>query len=390
MNKLLELNNKFSLFTILRNLLENDLFKVFSSFCMENGIIEKNKLYTKFVSIIYSNGADLAKYVSKLLFENENIYVKLIAKNEKIIDEINEAMIFEIDTLNEFIKIDPSLFKEELNILGYFPKYVSSNIDLKKEYMNRISNVSLYGYGIYATNAMFQISDKGEIIPVISADKINFNNFIGYTNERKQVVKNTISFLENKPSQNVLLYGDAGTGKSSTVKAIVNEYFKLGLRLIEIRKNQLHLLSNIMGQISEYPLKFIIFIDDLSLNSNDDNFSMLKAMLEGSASSIANNALLYATSNRRHIVKETFDERENDIHRNDTIQESISLSSRFGLTILFQKPDKVLYLEIVNTLAKRNNLNIDKNELEIKAEAFALKKGYRSARCAEQFIKSIM
>jgi predicted AAA+ superfamily ATPase len=145
-----------------------------------------------------------------------------------------------------------------------------------------------------------------------------------------------------------------------------------------------------MGKISENPLKFIIFIDDLSFNHNDDNFSMLKATLEGSASVKAKNAVIYATSNRRHIVKETFSDREgNDIHRNDTVQETLSLSERFGLTILFAKPEKKLYLEIVHELAIRNGIEITP-ELDTKAEAFALNRGYRSARCAEQFIDSLL
>jgi predicted AAA+ superfamily ATPase len=146
-----------------------------------------------------------------------------------------------------------------------------------------------------------------------------------------------------------------------------------------------------MGKISENPLKFIIFIDDLSFNKNDDNFSMLKAALEGSASAKAENAVIYATSNRRHIVKESFQDREgSDIHRNDTIQETLSLSERFGLTVLFSKPDKRLYLEIVHELAERNNIKCDLAKLDVDAEAFALRRGYRSARCAEQFINSLL
>ena len=145
-----------------------------------------------------------------------------------------------------------------------------------------------------------------------------------------------------------------------------------------------------MGKVRGNPLKFIIFIDDLSFQKSDDNFSMLKAALEGSAAARADNAVIYATSNRRHIVKENFGDREGgDVHRNDTLQETLSLSERFGLVVYYQKPDKKLYLEIVNRLAERYSLKIGKEELEIKAEAFALKKGNRSARCAEQFIDSL-
>jgi predicted AAA+ superfamily ATPase len=146
-----------------------------------------------------------------------------------------------------------------------------------------------------------------------------------------------------------------------------------------------------MAKISGNPLKFIIFIDDLSFNKNNDDFSMLKAALEGSASVTAENAVIYATSNRRHIIKESFGDREgDDVHRNDTMQETLSLSERFGLTVLFSKPDKNLYLRIVRELARRSGITMDEKELDVKAEAFALRKGSRSARCAEQFVDSLL
>ena len=147
-----------------------------------------------------------------------------------------------------------------------------------------------------------------------------------------------------------------------------------------------------MGRIADNPLKFIIFIDDLSFNKNDDCFSMLKAALEGSASAKASNAVIYATSNRRHIVKERFSERghEDDIHHSDTVQELLSLSDRFGIVVYFSKPNKKLYLDIVHELAQRENLGIDEKELDIKAEAFALAKGSRSPRAAQQFIKGLL
>jgi predicted AAA+ superfamily ATPase len=197
-------------------------------------------------------------------------------------------------------------------------------------------------------------------------------------------------FLEGRPAANALLCGDAGTGKSSTVKAIANAFYKDGLRLIELRKDQLSSLPYVMAKISGNPLKFVIFIDDLSFNKSDDHFSMLKAALEGSASAKAENAVIYATSNRRHIIKESFSEREgDDVHRNDTLQETLSLSERFGLVVRFQKPDKKLYLTIVETLAKRANLQVNE-ALFVQAEAFALRKGNRSARCAEQFIQTLL
>ena len=216
------------------------------------------------------------------------------------------------------------------------------------------------------------------------------DSFIGYEAERNRVLENTVAFVEGRPAANTLLSGDAGTGKSSTVKAVANALFDRGIRLIELRKDQLSKLPFVMGRISGNPLKFIIFIDDLSFNQNDDNFSMLKAALEGSASAKAENAVIYATSNRRHIIKESFKDRDgDDIHRNDTIAETLSLSERFGLSVYFGKPDKKLYLEIVHNLCKRYGVNKPESELDIEAEAFALRRGYRSARCAEHFVAEL-
>jgi predicted AAA+ superfamily ATPase len=217
------------------------------------------------------------------------------------------------------------------------------------------------------------------------------DSFVGYEEERSKVIANTRAFVEGRPAANTLLCGDAGTGKSSTVKAVANSFFDEGVRLIELRKDQLSFLPYVMGKISGNPLKFIIFIDDLSFNQNDDNFSMLKAALEGSASAKAENAVIYATSNRRHIIKESFGDRDgDDVHRNDTLQETLSLSERFGLVVLFSKPSKQLYLEIVRELAEKYSIELPQAQLEIQAEAFALKKGSRSARCAEQFIDSLL
>ncbi len=270
------------------------------------------------------------------------------------------------------------------------PEFLSYEIDLVKEYAERIKNIERYGYGIFVSHGMFRINSEGEIVPIESADTITLDRFIGYESERQKILDNTVAFLEGRPAANALLYGDAGTGKSSSVKAIANHLFDRGIRLIEVRKDQLFRLPRIMGKISTSPLKFIIFIDDLSFAKNDDTFSMLKATLEGSASAKAKNAVIYATSNRRHIVKENFSDRDGgDVHRNDTIQETLSLSERFGLTVLFAKPEKKLYLDIITKLASRHSIEIT-DDLLRGAEEFALRRGYRSARCAEQFIDSLL
>ena len=291
---------------------------------------------------------------------------------------------------SKFAGLTADDFKRDLGV-DYVSPFASEHCDLAKEYEARVKNIDRHGYGIFAGSPMFRVDNSGEISPIFSIDRVALDSFVGYEDERGRVMQNTLAFIENKPALNVLLYGDAGTGKSSTVKAISNSLFDRGLRLIELRKDQLEFLPKIMGRISENPLKFIIFIDDLSFNRSDDNFSMLKAALEGSASAKADNAVIYATSNRRHIVKETFSDREGEeVHRNDAMQEKLSLSERFGLCVMFAKPNKQLYLKIVRELAERYGVSLSGEELDIRAEEFALRRGNRSPRCAEQFIKSIL
>ncbi len=376
---------------VFREVVKKPLFRHFADFCCDNA--EQNErlsAYAEFVSEIYRNGADLTDLVRRLLFEDENVYIRSRAKKLPISKHIAASVKLELSAFREFAALTPSEFASALNLPSVLT-FSSRDIDLERQYEKRIRGIEKYGYGIFSSFCMFRLSDDKEIEAIASADKISMEQFVGYEAERGQVIANTEAFLENRPAANTLLCGDAGTGKSSTVKAVANMFFDRGIRLIELRKDQLRYLPYVMGKISENPLKFIIFIDDLSFNQNDDNFSMLKAALEGSAAARAENAVIYATSNRRHIIKESFGERDgDDVHRNDTVQETLSLSERFGLTVLFSKPDKRLYLEIVHQLAERNRITMERSELDIKAEAFALRRGNRSARCAEQFIESLM
>ena len=207
-----------------------------------------------------------------------------------------------------------------------------------------------------------------------------------YEREQKIVIDNTLGFLKNKPYNNVLLYGDRGTGKSSTVKAIVNEYYNKGLRVIQVYKDNLRHLDTLMHLINDIPLKFIIFIDDLTFNENDD-FGALKALLEGSLSKQPDNMVIYATTNRRHLVKESFTARQGDeVHLADTIDETVSLSDRFGITVTFSMPNKDNFLAIVKEIKEDRKLKISDDELFLGAERFALSKGKRSPRLARQYI----
>ena len=185
----------------------------------------------------------------------------------------------------------------------------------------------------------------------------------------------------------MLLYGDRGTGKSSTVKALLNEYAPKGLRMIEMPKEFLHQLPDLTGYLAGIPMKFIVFIDDLSFSDNDDNFAALKAVLEGGLASRPENVLIYATSNRRHLLRETFSGREGDeVHRGDTVQEAVSLSDRFGISLTFLMPDKQRFLDIVEQMAADHGLTVERQELLSAAERWVLERGARSPRYARQFI----
>ena len=377
---------------VFRGALSHSVFTLFEGYCKTDGTQAKISAYAAFVAEIYAHGGSLTELVKKIVFADENVYVKGVAHREIIPEKVLASAQRELETFADFASLTVENFAEDMSVnAAELPAFDSFNADMVSAYAEILKNIDKHGYGIFSSSVMFRFTDTKTIEPIASADKIQLSQFVGYEEERGQVLANTRAFVEGRPAANVLLCGDAGAGKSSTVKAVANAFFTAGVRLIELRKDQLRYLPEVMGKINGNPLKFIIFIDDLSFNQNDDNFSMLKAALEGSASAMADNAVIYATSNRRHIIKESFSDRDgDDVHRNDTLQETLSLSERFGLTVLFTKPNKQLYLSIVKELAKRFEIVMDEKELEVQAEAFALRKGNRSARAAEQFINSLL
>lgn len=356
----------------------------------DNDTLKQLKAYSDFVSNLYRHHNDLSSYILTLILEDENIYMIRTAHRLEISQKMKECLFSELESLQMIAEMTSSQVKKEIAYDGFLPDWDNTYYDFKKEYLNRIDNIERYGYGIYAKYYMFIVKDS-RIVPVKYPDEIKLSQLIGYEKQRQLVIDNTLALINGKPASNVLLSGDAGTGKSSSVKAIANEFRDKGLRIIEIRKDQLREIPEIIDGLSKNPLKFILFIDDLSFAKDDDNFGALKAILEGSVSARANNIVIYATSNRRHLVKESFADRDgDDVHRNDTVQELISLSERFGLRITFSKPNKYEYLEIVKGLAKLNSLDMSEEELEKEAERFAVGRSGRSARAAKQFIDKMI
>lgn len=375
--------------TVFKGVTQSEVLSCFlrllQSICQNSPDDRKVSLYAEFTAALYAHGCDLGEYLKTCICEDENIYITLAAAKKPVLKVISDCALAELELFSSISAIDRSALKKAVLKEGELPDFLSTPYDFSDIYAKRVKNADKKGYGIFARHTMFRV-EKGEILPFESPDEIRLDSLFGYEAERKKVLDNTKALLEGKPAANVLLFGDAGTGKSSTVKAVTNQLASEGLRLIELSKAQLPELPRVCGKIRENPLKFIIFIDDLSFNKNDDSLGTLKAILEGSASAKSENAVIYATSNRRHLVKESFSDREgDDIHANGTKAELLSLSERFGLTVLFGKPDKKLYLEIVQNLARKKGIDLDEASLFAKAEEYALRKGGRSARAAEQF-----
>ncbi len=345
--------------------------------------------YSEFVSALYNHTDNFSDYLLKAVLDDDNIYIKACCEDSEMKNALSATLEKELDILSEISMFDGEHIKSMIKYYEWIAPFNTIKHNFKAIYNARINDLAKIGYGIFAKYNVFTVKDSA-LIPVKHPDTQSVATLSGYEAQRTKVLNNTLALLKGEPAANVLLYGDAGTGKSSTVKAIANELFSSGLRLIEVKKNQLYQIPDIIDSLCINPLKFILFIDDLSFSTNDNDFAALKAILEGSVTSKSKNLVVYATSNRRHFVKENFADREGDeIHLGDTLQEVMSLSDRFGLKITYSRPDRDEYFSIVKHLADIYEISIPLNELKEKAEIFALHAHGRSPRAAKQFIEKL-
>jgi predicted AAA+ superfamily ATPase len=246
------------------------------------------------------------------------------------------------------------------------------------------------GTGLFARYRAFRWQAK-QLKGITHPDPIQLTEIVGYEKPKQTLIKNTEFLLSGYPALHVLLYGSRGSGKSSLVKGLLGRFSDRGLRLIEVSKSELRDLSEILEQLRDRPQKFIIFVDDLSFEEDDEAFKALKVVLEGSITARANNVLVYATSNRRHLIREFFEDRprprdSDEVHSWDTMQEKLSFSDRFGLTLTFEPANQDTYLEIVHHLAKEADISLEKEDLEFRAKQWATRHNGRSGRTARQFI----
>ena len=249
-----------------------------------------------------------------------------------------------------------------------------------------------FGVGKLGLHKAFRIEHReegAEIIPIMKIAHVHLDDLVGYEIAKKKLIDNTEAFVSGRKANNCLLFGDAGTGKSSSIKAILNQYYDRGLRMIEVYKHQFQDLNDVIAQIKNRNYKFIIYMDDLSFEEFEIEYKYLKAVIEGGLERKPDNVLIYATSNRRHLIRETFkdkSDRDEELHTNDTVQEKLSLVARFGVTIYFGKPDKKEFQEIVRQLAAKNEIHMPEEELLLEANKWELSHGGLSGRTAQQFI----
>lgn len=379
-----ELSKKLACLTVFRGLLKQPIISSLIEYVKHPSLDR----YCELVSLIYQGGGDLGSIIRTMVLESENPAVLVIAKGQTLSMPMSQTLLRELETFSWVTRLTPQELAGDLWDEAALPLFESTSYDLATTYTERLGRIHSHGYGIFARHHMFTVGDGGELCPVKNPDPQRLSELEGYERERSQVSVNTQALLNSLPANNILLYGDAGTGKSSTVKAIANEYYKQGLRLIEVRKNQIYHIAKLMDTLADNPLKFILFIDDLSFASGDGDFTALKAILEGNVSTRPSNIVVYATSNRRHMIKEQMADRMGgDLSRADTLQEESSLADRFGLTITFLRPDKDLYLAIIRRLALENDLETPLDDLFEKAEAHAIRHGGRTPRTAKQFIE---
>ena len=308
---------------------------------------------------------------------------------EKIYPSVDSSLITDYQNINEGSKVFNKRIRDRICTLAQKLAKAKST----KEFMDdMVQFYKEFGVGKLGLHKAFRIDGTvtpARIVPITNIAHVHLDDLVGYEIAKKKLIDNTEAFVQGRPANNCLLFGDAGTGKSSSIKGILNQYYDQGLRIIEAYKHQFKDLNGIIAQVKNRNYKFIIYMDDLSFEEFEIEYKYLKAVIEGGLEKKPDNILIYATSNRRHLVREKFsdkEERRDDLHSSDTVQEKLSLVARFGVSIFFCAPDKKQFQNIVKTLAERHQVEMPEEELLLEANKWELQHGGLSGRTAQQFI----
>lgn len=361
-------------------------------------------------------------YLTFLLVNDENAYSTECEIVGEIEGSINTITLHDFEIFRELFAYDFTILEKVLgvnclsvlmhyeNVKGHgkaFNKRIRDRICELSEKLGTCENAEEFkctmtqfykefGVGKFGLHKAFRIEHTeagADIVPITKIAHVHLDDLVGYEIAKKKLIENTEAFVKGKKANNCLLFGDAGTGKSTSIKAILNQYYDQGLRMIEVYKHQFQDLNDVIAQIKNRNYKFIIYMDDLSFEEFEIEYKYLKAVIEGGLEKKPDNILIYATSNRRHLVRETFrdkSDRDEELHTNDTVQEKLSLVARFGVTIYFGGPSKKEFQQIVKTLAEKNQINMPEEELLLEANKWELSHGGLSGRTAQQFIDYLL
>lgn len=361
-------------------------------------------------------------YLTFLLANDENVYSTACEIVGKVDGSINEVALHDFQIFKELFEYDfqnlaENLSKECIAILTAYSNGSGKGSIFNQRIRDRICSLAKalgqtkdakefqktitqfykeFGVGKFGLHKAFRIEhaeNGAEIIPITKTAHVHLDDLIGYEPAKKKLIENTEAFVSGKKANNCLLFGDAGTGKSTSIKAILNQYYDKGLRMIEVYKHQFQDLNDVIAQVKNRNYKFIIYMDDLSFEEFEIEYKYLKAVIEGGLEKKPDNVLIYATSNRRHLIRETFrdkNERDEELHTNDTVQEKLSLFARFGVTIYFGGPSKKEFQNIVSSLAHKAGIQMNEEELLLQANQWELSHGGLSGRTAQQFIDYLL
>lgn len=390
-----------------------------------------NEIYTQIKRILvvatdYGFDKNLwHNYLTFFLITNENPFSITCEKVGANDGSVNEFAKNDFKAIQNLFNYDFSVIESELGInsfslLSNYKAVVKKELMYNKNVSEKVQALSLklesaadenefftyvtdfykaYGVGMFGLNKAFRIKgrDDGQVEfkPINNMDKVMLDDLIGYEIQKQKLTENTENFVQGRKANNVLLFGDSGTGKSTSIKAIVNQYYDQGLRMIEIYKHQFKDLSNVIASIKNRNYKFIIYMDDLSFEEFEIEYKFLKAVIEGGVETKPENILIYATSNRRHLIKETWNDRDdmesaNGLHRSDTMEEKLSLVNRFGCQICYSKPSQKEYFNIVVNLAKKSGVTMSEEQLCAEANKWELSHGGISGRTAQQFVNYVL
>ncbi len=361
-------------------------------------------------------------FLAFLLVNNENAYSRACEIRGAVDGSVNEIARHDFTILKEYFNVDlmqlgnyfsVDCMEAVLNYKGttgsgaVFNRRIRDRIRELCGHLEQAKTVEEFGravtdfyrefgVGKLGLHKAFRVehTDNGaEIVPITNIAHVKLDDLVGYELAKQKLIDNTEAFVNGKEANNCLLYGDAGTGKSTSIKAIANQYYERGLRLIEVYKHQFCDLNDVIAQIKNRNYKFIIYMDDLSFEEFEIEYKYLKAVIEGGLEKKPDNVLIYATSNRRHLIREKFSDKEEvreDMHTSDTVQEKLSLYARFGVTIYYGSPSKKEFQNIVEVLAKKYQVQMDREELLLEANRWELSHGGLSGRTAQQFINYLL